>query len=204
MATLFGGRDLTTVKLELLLLGILGVQPATGYDLKKFFDTHGRFMRPNTQMSQVYRALGRLSEQGLVTYEVHERPGPQDAKTYHVTAEGLTVFLDWLTGPYTPSTRYKDPEFEVRLSFAGFMSEEHLLRLLEVEIAARRDQVVRFRDRDRTIEPQSGFPFDLELENAITERLHLWGTTDIDLHIERLEVLRKDLLDGRLRSQDAR
>ncbi|MFD9615362.1 PadR family transcriptional regulator, partial [Streptomyces sp. NPDC059083] len=114
------------MKLELLLLGVLGMVPATGYDLKKFFDTHGRFMRSNTQMSQVYRALSRLADEGLVTYEVQERPGPQDAKTYHLTAEGMTVFLDWLTGPYNPPTKFTDPEFLARMSFSGFMTREQL------------------------------------------------------------------------------
>ncbi|MFI1912800.1 PadR family transcriptional regulator [Nocardia sp. NPDC020380] len=187
------------MKLEHLLLGVLGVRPATGYDLKKFFDQHGRFMRSNTQMSQVYRALGRMTEEGWVVFEVEARPGPQDAKTYRPTAEGMTVFLDWLTGPYQPPTKFTDPEFGTRLSFSGFMTEEQILRLVDIELRARRDQVARFRDRDRSFPPSADFPFDLELGAAMAERLHRWGTADIDLHIERLEQLRSDLLDGTLR-----
>ncbi|MGW5112175.1 PadR family transcriptional regulator [Nocardia sp. NPDC004123] len=185
------------MKLELLLLGVLGMVPATGYDLKKFFDTHGRFMRSNTQMSQVYRALSRLADEGLVTYEVQERPGPQDAKTYHLTAEGMTVFLDWLTGPYNPPTKFTDPEFLARMSFSGFMTKEQLLRLVETELAARRDQVARFRDRDRTLPQVSEFPFDRDLGIAMTEQLHRWGAEDIDIHIARLEAFRDDLRAGR-------
>ncbi|WP_297609761.1 PadR family transcriptional regulator [Nocardia sp.] len=188
------------MKLELLLLGVLGVQPATGYELKKFFDNHGRFMRSNTQMSQVYRALGAMTEQGWVGYEVSPRPGPQDAKTYRVTPEGMTVFLDWLTGPYNPPSKYTDPDLLVRLTFAGFMTEEQLLRLIDIELTARRDQVARFRDRDRTFTPSAGFPFDLGLAVPIAERLHQWGSEDIDRHIDRLERLRDDLRGGRVRS----
>lgn len=50
------------MRLEYLLLGVLGVRPATGYELKKFFDDHGRFLRSNTQMSQVYRALAKMAD----------------------------------------------------------------------------------------------------------------------------------------------
>ena len=36
------------MKLEHILLGALLERPSTGYDLKKFMDTHGRFLRSNT------------------------------------------------------------------------------------------------------------------------------------------------------------
>lgn len=186
------------MKLELLLLGVLGVQPATGYELKKFFDEHGRFMRSNTQMSQVYRALGRMTEQGWVRFEVSPRPGPQDAKTYLVTPEGMTVFLDWLTGPYQPPTKFTDPEFQARLMFSGFMNEEQLLRLVDVELTARREQVARFRNRDRRFTSSSGFTFNLELARSVAERLHGWGAEDIDRHIVRLDQLRTELIEGKL------
>ncbi|MEU6582895.1 PadR family transcriptional regulator [Nocardia sp. NPDC046763] len=188
------------MKLELLLLGILGIRPSTGYVLKKFFDENGRFLRPNTQMSQVYRALAKMTEQGWVRYEVDPRPGPQDAKTYYVTPEGMTVFLDWLTGPYIPAPTIMEPDFRSRISFAGFMSEEQLLKLLDVELAARYEQVARFRDRDRTLEHTSAFPFDQELATAIGNRLHEFGGAEADRYIEQLERLRADLLNGRVRS----
>ena len=88
------------MKLENILLGVLLQHPSTGYDLKKFLDTTGRFLRSNTQMSQVYRSLTRMEELGWVAHTVENRPGAQDAKTYRVTEEGATVFLDWLKGPY--------------------------------------------------------------------------------------------------------
>ena len=122
------------MKLEHILLGVLLQRPSTGYDLKKFLDTHGRFLRSNTQMSQVYRALTGMQEQGWVEHEVAHRPGAQDAKTYRVTAEGATVFLDWLTGPYTPPSRFEDPDLLVRLTFAGFMTVDQLLRLIDIEL----------------------------------------------------------------------
>lgn len=186
------------MKLEHLLLGVLGVHPATGYELKKFFDSHGRFMRSNTQMSQVYRSLTRMAEQDWVRHEVTPRPGAQDAKTYHVTPEGMTVFMDWLTGPYQPPTRAEDPEFQARLSFAGFMTDDQLLKLIDTELAARREQVTRFRGRDRTISHTSEFPYDLGRATVLAERMHEWGAEGIDRHIEHLQQLREELSSDRL------
>jgi hypothetical protein len=80
------------------------------------------------------------------------------------------------------------------------MTEDQSLSLVDVELAARRDQVARFRDRDRSFTSSSGFPFDLPLATAVAERLHHWGKEGVDQHIEFLTRLRDDLRSGRLRS----
>jgi DNA-binding PadR family transcriptional regulator len=184
------------MKLEHLLLGALLERPSTGYDLKKFMDTHGRFLRSNTQMSQVYRSLSTMTEHGWVTFTAEDRPGAQDAKIYAVTAEGATVFLDWLTGPYQPPTRFEDPELSCRLAFAGFMPVDALIRLLDTEIEARRQQVARYRFRDRDIDFAPTIEFDQALARALGQRLHEVGAASIDTHIAAMTSLRDDLLDG--------
>ncbi|MGF6881310.1 PadR family transcriptional regulator AphA [Nocardia sp. GAS34] len=189
------------MKLELLLLGILGLRPATGYELKKYFDAHGRFLRANTQMSQVYRALAKMNEDGWVRFEVDPRPGPQDAKTYHLTDAGLTALREWLAGPYTPPEWFTDREFVARLSFAGYLTEDELLRLIDTELDTRRAQVARDRNRDRSLDYDAVPAFDAELEFGIGNRLHEWGSNGIDLYIEHIARLREDLVSGRLRAE---
>src|SRR3954454_6203257 len=119
-------RKERAMKLEFILLGVLAQHPSTGYDLKRYLDTHGRFLRSNTQMSQVYRSLSQMEDRGWVSRTVEPRPGAQDAKRYEVTEEGATVFLDWLTSPYLPPSRFDDPDLTVRLAFAGFMTVEQV------------------------------------------------------------------------------
>ncbi|WP_166844693.1 PadR family transcriptional regulator [Isoptericola sp. BMS4] len=181
------------MKLEIILLGVLIQHPSTGYDLKKFMDTSGRFMRSNTQMSQVYRSLARMEERDWVWHAVESRPGAQDAKTYHVSAEGETVFLDWLTGPYQPPTRFEDPELLVRLSFSGFMSRDDVLRLLDTEIEARQAQVARFRHRDRSTDVATTLPYDEALAHTVHEWSHTKGAASIDTHIDACIELRDEL-----------
>lgn len=186
------------MKLEHLLLGLLGEMPRTGYEIKKFLDTHGRFLRSNTTMSQVYRSLASMTERGWTAYAVDERPGAQDAKIYRVTAEGMTVFRDWLEGPYSPPSRFQDPEFAARLGFAGYLTPEKLIALIDIELDARRDQVAKYRFRDRSIADGTSAEFDRKLAASVGERLHHNGTQQIDLHIAQLDELRRDLLDGTL------
>lgn len=186
------------MKLEHLLLGLLGEMPRTGYEIKKFLDTHGRFLRSNTTMSQVYRSLASMTERGWTAYAIDERPGAQDAKIYRVTAEGMTVFRDWLEGPYSPPSRFQDPEFGARLGFAGYLTPEKLIALVDIELNARRDQVAKYRFRDRSIADGTSAEFDRALAASVSERLHQHGTQQIDLHIAQLEELRRELLDGTL------
>jgi DNA-binding PadR family transcriptional regulator len=186
------------MKLENILLGVLLRSPSTGYDLKKFLDTSGRFLRSNTQMSQVYRSLAQMERLGWVVHEVLPRPGAQDAKRYRVTEEGATVFLDWLKGPYHSPSRLGDPEFTARLSFAGFMSVEEVIALLEVEIRERREQVARYRFRDRAQPVDPDLPYDAELADAVGEWQHRRGAAAMDAHIAECEDMRRRLLDGDL------
>lgn len=184
------------MKLENLLLGVLLQRPSTGYDLKKYMDTHGRFLRSNTQMSQVYRALGGMEQAGWVSHEVAPRPGAQDAKTYRVTAEGATVFLDWLTGPYRPATRFEDPELTARLGFAGFMTTEQVIALLDVEIETRRAEIARYRFRDRSLPTDPTIAYDAALATDVGEFLHAKGAAAMDAHVAACVALREQLLDA--------
>jgi PadR family transcriptional regulator, regulatory protein AphA len=195
------------MKLENILLGVLLQRPSTGYDLKKYLDTLGRFLRSNTQMSQVYRSLSKMDSEGWVAHTVEARPGAQDAKRYHVTDEGATLFLDWLKGPYQPPTRFQDPDLGVRLSFAGFLTVEEVIRLLDTEIDTRRDEIVRFRDRDRALPRDPSLPFDAALADFVAEWAHHTGASAIDTHVAACEALRVMLLgeptgvhEGQIRS----
>ncbi|MFE3058002.1 hypothetical protein [Nocardia sp. NPDC059239] len=77
------------------------------------------------------------------------------------------------------------------------MTQEQILQLVENELVARRDQVARFRHRDRSLPQTTEFPIDRDLAIAMTELLHRWGSDDIDPHITRVELLRDQLLAGR-------
>jgi DNA-binding PadR family transcriptional regulator len=182
------------MKLEYILLGVLLTRPSTGYDLKRYMDTHGRFQRPNTQMSQVYRVLASMEARGWVWHTVEPRPGAQDAKTYRVTDEGVTVFMDWLTEPYAPTTVYtRDPGFYGRLAFCGFLPLDQVLELLDREIHARQLQIRRFRDRDRTLPQEPEIPFDAELQALVEARTHELGSQFMDEHVAWCIALREEL-----------
>jgi len=184
------------VKLENILLGVLARHPSTGYDLKKYLDVHGRFLRPNTQMSQVYRTLAAMEANEWVAHTVESRPGATDAKTYRLTDEGMTVFLDWLNSPYIPSAQLPALILDGRLAFPGFLTREQVLHLVDAELAARREAIAKNRFRNRDLgAAETDAPFDAPLAELIGEWSHRVGASTMDHHVAALEQLRAILLD---------
>lgn len=179
------------MKLEHLLLGILLVKPRTGYDLSRYMEMEGVFMRPRTQMSQVYRSLSQMAERGWTVFSVSSRPGAQDAKIYSATDLGREAFLRWLNSPYLPSLEQVNYEFRARVFFSGFLGEESLIELITTEIDARRRQISKYRYRDRTIEADPDAPFDLDLVTEVEDLMHENGAASMDLMVSNLEHLRE-------------
>ncbi|OLT19475.1 PadR family transcriptional regulator [Pseudonocardia sp. CNS-139] len=75
------------------LLGLLAVEPASGYALTKAFDESlGRYAWYAGHTS-IYPELGRLAERGLVEVTAE---GPRGSRTYAVTDAGRDELRSWL------------------------------------------------------------------------------------------------------------
>lgn len=190
------------MKLEHLLLGILLVKPRTGYDLSRYMEMEGVFLRPRTQMSQVYRSLSQMADRGWVAYTVSSRPGAHDAKIYTTTELGREVFMNWLLSPYAPAIEQVNFEFRARVFFSGFLGEESLIELLDIEIDARRRQIAKYRYRDRTIEVDPDAPFDVDFATEVEDFMHEAGAASMDLMVANLERLR-EAVRQRLREKES-
>ena len=86
------------MSLSHLLLGMLS-RPSSGYDLKKEF---GRSIRHfwSAELSQIYPALARLEERGLLTSSYEESDKGPRRRVYVRTEAGRDALVEWLTdGP---------------------------------------------------------------------------------------------------------
>jgi PadR family transcriptional regulator AphA len=78
------------------LLGLLAVEPRSGYELTKAFAADlGRYAWQAGHTS-IYPELGRLAERGLVTVT---EEGARGSRTYSVTPEGHAELRSWLLTP---------------------------------------------------------------------------------------------------------
>ncbi|MCS0499701.1 PadR family transcriptional regulator [Protaetiibacter mangrovi] len=183
------------MKFENVVLGVLALKPFHGYELMKWFDTEGQFIRSNTHHSQIYRELARMVKDGLVEFEVDARDGRPDAKIYRITPVGQQVLLEWVRSPFVPTSRFQDADFNTRFAFAIALDLPAALRIVETELEYRRAQVAASRVRSRGIvgvDPIDGF--DVESYARYGEHMHVFGADSVDRWMDWLESMRARLV----------
>ena len=105
-------------------LGMLTDGPASGYDLKKQFEsTFGHFFAAG--YGSIYPALSSLAECGYVDCEEIPQEGKPDRKVYEITDAGRAFLLEALQNPC--------PCHKVRSEFLATMCFAHLMRPQDIE-----------------------------------------------------------------------
>jgi len=184
----------TTMKADYALLGLLARRPATGYDLGKWLRTDGVFLGRRASMSPIYRALADLTERGWIEARTDRRDSGPDAKVYHLTPEGEAALSAWADEPYEPTPRPMDPDFIVRLNFAGQMGVDHALRLIRTELDYRLRQRAAEQGPYRGAEDVDPVPsIDPEWLAYIDWLTHSRGYTNTSLYIAWLELTEREL-----------
>ena len=111
-----------------VILGILGLGPQSGYDIKQLADLSTRHFWA-TSYGQIYPELKRLSESGLIKAEDASR-GTRQRTLYHLTAKGRQTLRTWVTNPAVMALEIRD-EMLLKLFFADAMSRKETVRHLE-------------------------------------------------------------------------
>ncbi|MBO1419807.1 PadR family transcriptional regulator [Streptomyces sp. FH025] len=192
------------MRFEYVLLALLAGRPLSGYDLRKWVETEGRFLRSRAHHSQIYRLLGRMVVDGWVEFEVDPREGRPDAKVYRLTPVGREALLDWVRSPYDPPSRFQDADFLARFALAAPLDRQAAIRLLRTELAFRRAQIARNRDRDRGLRFTDPLPeLDRRLAREVAEELHRFGAASVDRWVDWLERMLTKLEDHRRAEEPA-
>ncbi len=163
--------------------------PRSGYDLGREFKqivTH--FWEAH--QSQVYRALYRLQDGGLVTSTVVEQQDAPDKKIYRITRNGQKVLTDWLRstveGP--PMRR----PWLGQLFFADELPPEEIVKIIELRISELKREYDDLRVRMR------GGSWNAHLRQAVRSRKRfptrsltlVFGVESLEHDIELLERMR--------------
>lgn len=170
------------MSLEMTLLGLLHAKPATGYDLKKAMDASTEFLSPSP-LSQIYPTLKRMTERGLLRFEIEARVGRPDLKTYTLTIDGLAAFRAWIetTPPLNPHT-FSD--FLLRFFFFHLLDPARAERFTRAEHAFRAAQLEKARLRviyaPAGLRPAGGF--DPERAVSIWRMAQRHGATTLEAY----------------------
>jgi DNA-binding PadR family transcriptional regulator len=96
--------------LKYLLLALLGDGPRHGYDLKGVFDELLGATWP-LNIAQIYNALAKLEDEGMVSCEVVPQENVPNRKVYSLTAAGRRELEQWTHEPVEGPVRLRDEMF---------------------------------------------------------------------------------------------
>ena len=166
-------RRVCIMDVKTVCLGMLTDGPASGYDLKKEFESSfSHFFAAG--YGSIYPALSSLAEQGLVSCEEIPQEGKPDRKVYAITDEGFAFLRKALLK--TETSHKVRSEFLATLCFAHLMRPEDVEAVLEhrlQDIAAFRDLVKHF-ECECVADWHAGGKFVLGMGKAVTEAMETY------------------------------
>ena len=183
-----------TNKTEFALLGILIIEPMSGYDLKSYIQQSiGYFWQES--YGQIYPALRRLSERKLVTKRKAKNSRGPERYVYSITAAGRKAFKHWLaTEPEPETIRH---ELLLKLFFGTMGEREDHARNIQNLLAGQRRRLAMFEQIEKQLPQykaawltllQNVVPFSrvnralsftaAALEHITHEVLYIWGSSD--------------------------
>ena len=140
---------------EFVLLGLLGQQPAHGYELARTFAPEaelGRIVR--LRPGQLYAYLSKLETLGLILAagRPSDRVTPRDRKVFSVSDSGRRQFEAWLGRP-VPRIRQLAVDFMAKLFFALRLDAATRRQLIEAQVAAVEHEMREIDDGDSEDSP---------------------------------------------------
>jgi PadR family transcriptional regulator, regulatory protein AphA len=119
------------MSLSHVILGWLGYEPMTGYDLNSVIDISTQHFW-STSQSQIYRTLSKIEDEGWVTQEVIQQEDRPARKVYHITDSGRAELKSWLGRFHQPDS----PRIPwlIQIFFGGLISDEEILSVLEEKV----------------------------------------------------------------------
>lgn len=123
------------------ILAVLSHAPHSGYDISKRFEESVSCYWQASQQ-QIYRELGKMEQQGWVTFEKIPQDGKPDKKIYRLTEAGQAELKRWYAEPTEPTPIRED--LLVKVLAAPFMSEPQLLNEIQRRRQLHLDRLIRY------------------------------------------------------------
>lgn len=140
--------------LSLAILGLVALEPRSGYDLRKLFTTTpmGHF---SSSPGAVYPALDRLEKAGLISGSTQKKNTLRPRRVYSITKRGRVTLNEIVTGPITrDDVIWRMDEIMLRFALmddntpgetlAGFL--EGVIEQTEIHVKSLRDDYARLKE----------------------------------------------------------
>jgi len=138
------------------ILGLLGIAPMSGYDIKKEAATSiGYFW--SESYGQIYPALSELQSAGFIRRRPGRQGGGRERQVYEITDRGRSVLDAWLAEPPRPTPVRS--EFLLKLFLSDAMGAVRATEWVEQLLAEETERLSQFRRiRDGLMAEQQDHP----------------------------------------------
>ena len=147
-------RQQTPSALSLAILGLISLEPVSGYDIRKIFQTTpmGYF---STSPGAIYPALKRLEESGLIRGNIIRKHTLRPKRIYSLTNMGRKTLKEILAQPLTQKdVIWRLEEMILRFTYIGnILGREQSIRFL-TELASQIDQYLPVLRKNLTIQKE--------------------------------------------------
>jgi DNA-binding PadR family transcriptional regulator len=138
-----------------VLLGLLTIQPMSGYDLGQVIRTSvGHFWRES--YGQIYPNLKRLAAEGLATAITERHKGKPDRRIYSITGKGREQMAKWLA--VEPQLEIPRNELLLKLFFGAQVAPEIHIGYLERMVEEESALLKQFKEAEREIAGIKQYP----------------------------------------------
>jgi DNA-binding PadR family transcriptional regulator len=117
------------MSLKHALLGVLSLRPATGYELKGFFERSIHHFW-NADLSQIYRALDEIKSEGLATVRIEPQESKPPRHVYFISEKGKDELVRWLREPVKDMPTFRNPLL-VKVFFGALSGKADVIRHLQ-------------------------------------------------------------------------
>ena len=124
-----------------LCLGILSIQEASGYEIKKEIE-EGQFSHfIDASYGSIYPALNQLHAESLVTVRAEEQSGRPDKKVYAITETGRKALSEGLS-QVAAKDKFKS-EFLFAMLFQEYLTEDQIGLAIEKQMGDVKQKLAR-------------------------------------------------------------
>ena len=134
-----------------VLLGLLSVEPMSGYDLGQSIRASIGFFW-NESYGQIYPNLKKLAAAGLVTAKTEKQKGKPDRQVYSITPRGRQHLERWLA--VEPQPEVPRNELLLKLFFGAQARPKTVIGYVERMAKREKTYLEKFRQVEREMMPQ--------------------------------------------------
>ncbi len=118
------------------LLGLLKMQPASGYALRKIFASTP-MAHYSSSPGAIYPALARLEQQGYLRAVADQSGSRRPKQIFHVTAKGWRALQEWLRQPVTSEELiWRGDVLMLRFSYLDLLDDAEVSQQFLVDLRA--------------------------------------------------------------------